>query len=65
MVTGIRLLQAKCISTAALLYFMLYPTITVNSVQLLAECHSICTDQAMTNCTSCVVISCPGSEHDQ
>ena len=52
MVTGIRLLRAVCISTAALLYFLIYPTITVNSVRILAECHELCTDQGMSNCTS-------------
>ena len=52
MVTGIRLLRAVCISTAALLYFLVYPTITVNSVRILAECQEICTDQDMSHCTS-------------
>ena len=46
------MLKATCISTAALFYFLLYPTITVNSVQILAECHTICTDIEETDCTS-------------
>ena len=52
MVTGIRLIQAKCISTAGLLFFLMYPTISVNCVQMLANCHEICTDVEGTDCTS-------------
>ena len=52
MVAGIRLLRAVCVSSAALLYFLLYPTITVNAVRILSECQTLCTDLAMSNCTS-------------
>ena len=52
MVAGIRLLRAVCVSSAALLYFLLYPTITVNAVRILSECQTICSDLAMSNCTS-------------
>ena len=67
MVTGMRLLRAMCIFTVALLYFVIYPTITVNSVRILAECHSICTDVEYTNCTSYMrsdySLSCDTSTH--
>ena len=56
-----------CIFTIALLYFVIYPTITVNAVRILAECHSICTDVGFTNCTSYMrsdySISCDTATH--
>lgn len=35
-------LRAVCISTASFVYYLLYPTIAVASVRVLAECDSIC-----------------------
>lgn len=35
-------LQALCISTACFVYYLLYPTIAVASVRLLAKCDPIC-----------------------
>lgn len=46
-------LQAVCISTASFAFYLLYPTITVSAVRVLAECDIICTDEAETeNCIS-------------
>jgi hypothetical protein len=43
-------LKAVCISTASLVFFLLYPTITVSSVHILAPCQSICSDADENNC---------------
>lgn len=40
-------LRAKCISTASFVYFLLYPTIAVACVRVLAKCDDICDG---TNC---------------
>lgn len=46
-------LQAVCISTASFAFYLLYPTITVSAVRVLAKCDTICTDEAETgNCVS-------------
>lgn len=46
-------LQAVCISTASFAFYLLYPTITVSAVRVLAKCDIICTDEAETeNCIS-------------
>jgi hypothetical protein len=44
-------LKATCFSTAALVYYMLFPTITVSSVRLLATCHDICSSNDQNSCT--------------
>ena len=43
-------LQALCISTACFVYYLLYPTIAVSSVRLLAACDSICRTGDGTDC---------------
>ena len=69
MVTGKQQLRAVCISTAALFYFLLFPTMTVNSVRMLAECQTLCTDTLMQNCTSYLrsdySITCGTEAHSQ
>eukprot|EP00729_Bicosta_minor_P012798 gene12798-biopygen23065 len=43
-------LKALCISTACFVYYLLYPTIAVASVRLLAACDSICRTGDGTDC---------------
>ena len=66
-VTYARMLKAMCISTSALLFYFVYPILTVNSVRILASCHVICTDEDLTECTSYMrsdySLSCDTSTH--
>lgn len=39
-------LQAVCISTASFAFYLLYPTITVSAVRVLATCDEICNDES-------------------
>ena len=42
--------KAICVSVIALLFSLVYPMMTVNSVQILSECHQVCTDFDHTDC---------------